>query len=163
MKRRLAIAWTGLLALATARVMSATEITVAQLKNLRTEPRKIVYKTADNVKLQVHLYAAEGRAPGEKRPAILMIHGGGWESPGPFHMAPHCRYFALRGLVAVNVEYRLAKKDSAVRIPDCGNHEIGEESRAVFPHAPAAYVLQTPVGCSHLQILFGFAGRDVRG
>ena len=64
MKRRLAIAWTGLLALATARVMSATEITVAELKDLRTEPRKIVYKTADNVKLQVHVYAAAGRAPG---------------------------------------------------------------------------------------------------
>ncbi|MGA2064926.1 MAG: alpha/beta hydrolase [Thermoguttaceae bacterium] len=107
------------LALMTGHVISAGEITLAELKALRTEPRKIVYKTADNVKLQVHLYAAEGRAPGEKRPAILMIHGGGWESPGPFHMAPHCRYFALRGLVAVNVEYRLAKKDSAVRIPDC--------------------------------------------
>ena len=36
--------------------MSATEITVAHLKDLRTEPRKIVYKTTDNVKLQVHVY-----------------------------------------------------------------------------------------------------------
>jgi acetyl esterase/lipase len=99
--------------------MPAKEITVGQLKDLRTEPRKIVYKTADNVKLQVHVYAAEGRAPGEKRPAILMIHGGGWESPGPFLTAPHCRYFALRGLAAVNVEYRLVKKGSAVRIADC--------------------------------------------
>jgi acetyl esterase len=116
--KRLAIA-TGFLALATARVMSATEITVAQLKNLGTEPRKIVYKSAANVKLQVHVYAAAGRAPGEKRPAILMIHGGGWEALGPFHTAPHCRYFALRGLVAVNVEYRLVEKDSSVRIADC--------------------------------------------
>ena len=47
MERRLAIAWTGFLALATARVMSATEITVAQLKDLRTEPRKIVYSMTD--------------------------------------------------------------------------------------------------------------------
>jgi acetyl esterase len=116
---RCAVVGTAFLALMTGHVMSAGEITVAQLKDLRTEPRKIVYKTVDNVKLLVHVYAAEGRAPGEKRPAILMIHGGGWESPGPFHTAPHCRYFALRGLVAVNVEYRLVKKDSAVRIPDC--------------------------------------------
>jgi acetyl esterase/lipase len=114
-----AAVWTAFLAPMTGHVMSAGEISVAELKDLRTEPRKIVYKTADNVKLQVHVYAAEGRAPGEKRPAILMIHGGGWESPGPFHTAPHCRYFALRGLVAVNVEYRLVKKDSAVRIADC--------------------------------------------
>jgi acetyl esterase/lipase len=114
-----AAAWTAFLGLTTAQVMSAGEISVAELKDLRTEPRKIVYKTADNVKLQVHVYAAAGRAAGEKRPAILMIHGGGWESPGPVHTAPHCRYFALRGLVAVNVEYRLVKQGSAVRILDC--------------------------------------------
>jgi acetyl esterase/lipase len=116
---RCAVFWTAFLALVTGHAASAGEITVAQLKDLRREPREIVYKTADNVKLQVHVYTAEGRAPGEKRPAILMIHGGGWGSPGPFLTAPHCRYFALRGLVAVNVEYRLVKKGSAVRIADC--------------------------------------------
>ncbi|MGA2621866.1 MAG: hypothetical protein ABSF26_30055 [Thermoguttaceae bacterium] len=109
MNRRLAIACAGFLALAAACTSSAAEITVAELKAPGTEPRAIVYKTAGDAKLQIHVYAAEGRSPGERRPAILMVHGGGWQAPGPFHMAPHCRYFALRGLVAVNVEYRLVR------------------------------------------------------
>jgi acetyl esterase/lipase len=122
MIRRLAIACAGLLTLAGTHTVFAAEIaevTVAQLRAPGMEPRAIVYKTAGDAKLQIHVYAGEGRTPGEKRPAILMIHGGGWQAPGPFHMASHCRYFALRGLVAVNVEYRLVKQDSTVRIPDC--------------------------------------------
>ena len=94
------------------------EITLEELKALQTEPKNIVYKTAGEESLQLHVYAPDG-VPGEKRPAIVMIHGGGWSAPGSFHLVPHCRYFALRGLVAVNVEYRLAKKESSVRIPDC--------------------------------------------
>jgi acetyl esterase/lipase len=117
--RRHAIVWAGLLTLAARSTTSAAEITVAELQALRMEPRMITYKTAGDVKLRIHVYSPAGRPAGEKRAAILMIHGGGWEAPGPFHMAPHCRYFALRGMVAVNVEYRLVKKDSSVRIPDC--------------------------------------------
>ncbi|MCX7934505.1 MAG: alpha/beta hydrolase, partial [Planctomycetota bacterium] len=99
--------------------MSAAELTLEQIKDLRLEPRKIIYKTAGDAVLRIHVYSPPESKGNEPRPAILMIHGGGWGAPGPFHLAPHCRYFALRGLVAVNVEYRLVKKDTTVRIPDC--------------------------------------------
>ena len=52
----------------------------------------------------------------------MMIHGGGWGAPGPFRFAPHGRYFAGRGMVAVNVEYRLTNPtNSSVQaaVSDC--------------------------------------------
>lgn len=38
---------------------------------------------------------------------MLIFHGGGWKGGDPSSMAPHCRYFASRGLVCFTAEYRL--------------------------------------------------------
>ena len=99
--------------------LSATEVTLSKLKSLGKQPKRLIYKRVGERALHVDVYEPEGRSPEQRRPAILMIHGGGWTAPGPFHFVPHCRYFALRGLVAVNVEYRLVGKKTSVRIPDC--------------------------------------------
>ena len=42
------------------------------------------------------------------RPAIVMIHGGGWRSGSKRHMLPMAQRLAEKGYVAVPVEYRLA-------------------------------------------------------
>lgn len=59
------------------------------------------------------------RLSGPDGTPIVTIHGGGWGAGDPSLLAPHCRYFSSRGLVAVNVEYRLVSKGSTVRIADC--------------------------------------------
>ena len=97
----------------------ASEVTIGKLKKLERKPLKLVYKKVRGQALHVYVHTPEGHKRKDRRPAIVMIHGGGWAAPGPFHFTPHCRYFALRGLVAVNVEYRLVSKKTAVRIPDC--------------------------------------------
>lgn len=94
------------------------DLTLESLQGQGLRPRLLTYKTVGEQKLQVHIYTTAA-ATTPPRPAILMIHGGGWSTPGPWYFAPQCRYFAQRGLVAVNVEYRLAQKDSGVRIGDC--------------------------------------------
>ncbi len=42
------------------------------------------------------------------RPAILMIHGGGWSGGSKADMLPFCQPFIDRDFVVANVEYRLA-------------------------------------------------------
>jgi len=67
----------------------------------------LTYKTAGDAKLELFVFQPPDRKPGEKRPAILLFHGGGWRSGGPYGMAPQCRYLAERGMVAIAVQYRL--------------------------------------------------------
>ncbi len=96
----------------------AGEITYEQLIDLDTKPRKITYKTVGTTELQLHVYTPRQK-PQSPLPAILVIHGGGWGAPGPANMAHMCRYLARRGMVAINMEYRLVSKKTTVRIPDC--------------------------------------------
>ncbi len=79
-----------------------------------------VYKTVDGEKLYLRLYFPPKHEPKkDRRPAIVVIHGGGWTSPGAKRWAPFCRYFARRGMVTVNVQYRLADREPNVRMDDC--------------------------------------------
>lgn len=46
---------------------------------------------------------------GDKRTAVVWIHGGGWTSGEPGRFLPNAKYFALRGAVGFTVQYRLVK------------------------------------------------------
>jgi acetyl esterase len=69
---------------------------------------------------QLRLYAVypQDAQPADRRPAIIFIHGGGWGAGNPDQWFPHCRYFALRGLVGMSVQYRLTSEKS-VTVADC--------------------------------------------
>ena len=41
-------------------------------------------------------------------PAVVWIHGGGWQSDVPERCLPQIAYFAVHGAVGISVEYRLA-------------------------------------------------------
>ena len=41
-------------------------------------------------------------------PAVLLIHGGGWRSGGPWHMAPIGKALAKAGFLAFATAYRLS-------------------------------------------------------
>jgi len=44
---------------------------------------------------------------GAARPGIVLIHGGGWSGGSRKSMLGYCRELAGRGLVAINIDYRL--------------------------------------------------------
>jgi len=70
------------------------------------------YKTAGDQQLKLFIYSPTNHNPKvDRRPAVLFIHGGGWGSGLPDYFAPHCRYFAAHGLVAMTVQYRLTKQE----------------------------------------------------
>lgn len=66
-----------------------------------------VYKKTGGRELRLFVLAPEGPKPEHPRPAIVFFHGGGWIRGSPAQFNEQSRHFAARGLVCVNVEYRL--------------------------------------------------------
>lgn len=78
----------------------------------------LVYKTVGEREL--HLYAfLPQKLELTNSPSLLCIHGGGWRGGEPRQFFPHCRYFALRGIPAFSIEYRLVSESAETTIHDC--------------------------------------------
>ncbi len=71
-----------------------------------------VYKTVGDRELKLYVENPPGWAASDKRPAVVIFHGGGWTKGGPWLFNDQVKYLTLRGLVCVQVEYRLLDKDS---------------------------------------------------
>lgn len=85
-------------------------------------PTPIVFKTTGGVGLKLWQVPAVGAQPGERRPAILLVHGGAWKAGDASVFLPHARYFAARGMVAFSVDYRLLTPDGVgmdICLADC--------------------------------------------
>jgi acetyl esterase/lipase len=83
--------------------------TLADLRRPTPNKETLVYKRVDGRDLTLDVYPVGTRFPAAPLPAVVFIHGGGWGSGSTDHFAAHCRYFASRGLVSVNVSYRLTQ------------------------------------------------------
>ncbi len=66
-----------------------------------------VYKTAGERKLHLYVTKPADWKATDQRPAIVFFHGGGWVGGTPGQFTEHAKYLASRGMVAVQVEYRL--------------------------------------------------------
>lgn len=64
-----------------------------------------VYKTVGDRELK--LYVVTPEKAGTKRPAMVLFHGGGWVGGQPTQFNDFAQLLAERGIVAVQVEYRL--------------------------------------------------------
>ncbi|MBL8525511.1 MAG: alpha/beta hydrolase fold domain-containing protein [Betaproteobacteria bacterium] len=70
-------------------------------------PRIETYKRVEQGELKAHIFATD--APnGKLRAAIVLFHGGGWNSGQPEWVYSSARRFAERGMVAIAIQYRLA-------------------------------------------------------
>jgi len=82
-------------------------------------PKKMIYRTVGRRKLALYVYEPAGHKPTDRTPALVAIHGGGWGAGDAIkYFRPICRYFASRGLVAVNITYRLTSQKD-VTLFDC--------------------------------------------
>ncbi len=66
----------------------------------------VEYAVHDGVSLRGDLY--QPAAPGAY-PAIIAVHGGGWQSGGPGSYRHWGAYFAARGYVFFPIAYRLSR------------------------------------------------------
>jgi acetyl esterase/lipase len=68
-----------------------------------------VYKTVGDRQLKLYVTQPADAKAGDSRPAIVFFHGGGWTGGAPGQFTEHSKYLASRGMVAVQVQYRLLK------------------------------------------------------
>lgn len=75
--------------------------------------RKVIYKKVADRELELYLYQPKALRAGEKRAAILYIHGGGWTAGEPAVHAMECVHFSRLGMVTATMRYRLLGKGAA--------------------------------------------------
>lgn len=66
-----------------------------------------VYKKVDDRELQLYVTKPADWQASDQRPAIVFFHGGAWVGGAPGQFTEHSKYLASRGMVCVQVEYRL--------------------------------------------------------
>ena len=66
-----------------------------------------VYKEVNGRSLSLYVTKPKDWLSNDQRPAIVFYHGGGWTGGAPGQFDEHSGYLASRGMVAVQVEYRL--------------------------------------------------------
>ncbi len=69
-----------------------------------------VYKRAGDRALKLFVVSPPDAQPADRRPALVLFHGGGWTGGAPTQFNTQSTYLASRGLVCVQVEYRLLDK-----------------------------------------------------
>src|SRR5689334_1608884 len=81
----------------------------------------VVYKKVDNRELKANIVKPKDWKATDKRPALVLFHGGGWKGGAPSKLNPQAEYFAERGMVCVLVEYRLISKKKTDTPETCCN------------------------------------------
>ncbi|MBR2641866.1 MAG: alpha/beta hydrolase fold domain-containing protein [Lentisphaeria bacterium] len=77
----------------------------------------VPYKNVNGEELKFHIFYPENFDVNEKRPLVLMFHGGGWRAGSPEAFYPHCRYFSNLGYVAISATYRLCPAEKPQNTP----------------------------------------------
>jgi acetyl esterase/lipase len=96
--------------------------------------KAMVYKTVDG--RQLHLYVSSPPASYTgPRPAIVFFHGGGWTSGSVVQFNTQSLALAARGMVAIDVEYRLIAKPPAMDSPRICVEDAKSAIRWVREHA----------------------------
>ncbi|MBV6521773.1 MAG: Dipeptidyl aminopeptidase 4 [Gemmatimonadaceae bacterium] len=78
------------------------------------EPESVVYAAADGMKIHAQLFRPPDLRPGERRPAVVFIHGGsrrqmllGWHYMNYYNFAYAMnQYMASKGYVVLSINYR---------------------------------------------------------
>lgn len=82
--------------------------------------------------LKAHFFFPKGWKASDKRPALVLFHGGGWTGGTPAVLYPQAKALAARGMVTVSVQYRLAPKGKA---PESSVQDARSALRWVRSHA----------------------------
>ena len=98
------------------------------------EPITRIYKKVADRELKLTIVNPSDWKASDQRPAMVFFHGGGWTSGGPTQFTQHSEYLATRGMVCIQVEYRLIKKGDSGPPIDCV-HDAKSAMRWVRVHA----------------------------
>ncbi|WP_240928124.1 alpha/beta hydrolase [Thalassoroseus pseudoceratinae] len=74
--------------------------------------KRHIYRVVDDRELSLYVTKPDGWKRSDQRPAVVFFHGGGWVGGAPGQFTEHSKYFASRGMVAIQVQYRLLDRKS---------------------------------------------------
>lgn len=79
----------------------------ARQREMLKSATTFTYSETPEGPVQAHFFTPPGFEPGDRRPLIIFLHGGFWETPMATQFVPHCLHFAQRGAVTVTLETRV--------------------------------------------------------
>ena len=77
------------------------------LRDSRADHEVEIYKTDNSFNLEAHIFHPNDTLALERHPAIVIFHGGGWNSGNPSWAFERAKHFRDLGLVAIAAQYRL--------------------------------------------------------
>jgi acetyl esterase len=107
----------------------------------------VVYKTVGGTPL--HLYISSPPEEGSAlHPAIVFFHGGGWTGGAVTQFNPQSTALAARGMVAVDVEYRLIAHAPSLESPQICVEDAKSAMRWVRAHAKELHIDPSRIAAS---------------
>ena len=79
-------------------------------RTLLTDTACFAYKESDGVDMKAYVFPVPGEVPPEGRSAILCFYSSTWDSGLVSQFAPHCLYFANRGMQPFIFDYRITSR-----------------------------------------------------
>jgi acetyl esterase/lipase len=122
----------------------------------------IHYADPDDQPQLLDVYRPAGTAP---FPAVILVHGGGWQWGGRSNMASVAQYLAENGFVAFSIDYRLANTHRTYNPYPAAVEDVKAAIRWVRTHAaeygfdPKRLGLLGSSAGAHLVSLVGMEGR----
>ena len=129
-------------------------------------PKTVTYSTPGGqaLKLDVWEPAGGGTKAGEtvRRPAVIMVHGGGWSAGGRGRMPLWDRWFAGKGYVVFDVDYRLAPQPRWRAAPGDVKCAVGwvKRNAARYGIDPERIALVGHSAGGHLALLSAYSEGD---
>lgn len=87
-------------------------------RTLLTDTTCYAYKQSDGVDMEAYVFPVAGEPPEEGRPVIAFFYSSTWDSGLVSQFAPHCLYFANRGMQPVLFDYRVTSRFPAATPAD---------------------------------------------
>lgn len=85
-------------------------VATPQLRAAEPIGEPFTYKKVEGREMKLYVTKPADWKPADHRPAIVFFHGGGWVGGTVAQFNKHSAYLATRGMVAVQVDYRLLDK-----------------------------------------------------
>lgn len=86
-------------------------------RELLKTAREEIYKTVGGVNLPVYIWEPEAsKAPPYPKSVIAFFYSSGWDNGQVSQFAPHCVYFASRGMLAMAFDYRVSARHGSTPV-----------------------------------------------
>lgn len=83
---------------------------VASVVKSRSEHDIFIYKTENAFNLEAHIFRPKGVSRAEKRPAVVIFHGGGWSLGSPTWAFNDAKDYSKIGIIGIAGHYRLSNR-----------------------------------------------------